>query len=90
MFTDRNRRDPFYIDYRERGFHAQGVYPTQDISRMRTARAKQEANARIVKKYMEESNVGTKRKSPELGQTRAIDLTKMILEGRDSTYHRSD
>ena len=30
------------MDYRERGCHARGVYPTQDTLRMGTARAKQE------------------------------------------------
>ena len=35
-------KGPFSTDCRERGFHARGVYPTQDTSRMRTARAKQE------------------------------------------------
>ena len=30
------------MDYRERGPHARGVYPTQDASRMGTARVKEE------------------------------------------------
>ena len=30
------------MSYRERGYHARGVYPTQDTSRMGTARVKQE------------------------------------------------
>ena len=30
------------MDYRERGSHARGVFPTQYTSRMGTARAKQE------------------------------------------------
>ena len=33
------------MDYRERGSHARGMYPTQDTSRMRTARVKQEEEA---------------------------------------------
>ena len=33
------------MDFRERGSHARGVYPTQDISRMGTAREKQEEEA---------------------------------------------
>ena len=33
------------MDYRERGFHARGVYPIEDISRMGTARVKQEEEA---------------------------------------------
>ena len=37
-------------DYRERGSHARSVYPTQDTSRIGTARVKrdQEADTRIV------------------------------------------
>ena len=35
-------KGPFSMDYRERGTHAQGVYPTQYNSRMGTARVKQE------------------------------------------------
>ena len=40
------------MDYRERASHARGVYPTQDASRMGTARVKQEeeANIRIIVK----------------------------------------
>ena len=40
------------MDYMERGSHAQGVYPTQDTSRIGTARVKQEeeANTRIIVK----------------------------------------
>ena len=30
------------MDYREQRFHARGVYPTQDTSRMATARVRQE------------------------------------------------
>ena len=30
------------MDYRERGSHVQGVYPTRDTSRMGTVRVKQE------------------------------------------------
>ena len=33
------------MDYRERGSHARGVYPTQDTSRMGTARVKEEEGA---------------------------------------------
>ena len=41
----------FSIDNRERGFHARGVYPTQDTSRMGTARVKEEkADAKIIVK----------------------------------------
>ena len=31
---------PFSMNYREGGTHARGVYPTQDTSRMGTARVK--------------------------------------------------
>ena len=56
------------MDCRERGSHARGVYPTQYISRMGTARVKQEekadtriivkeekANARIIVKVSKKS-----------------------------------
>ena len=33
------------MDYRERGFHARDAYPTQDTSRMKTPRVKQEEEA---------------------------------------------
>ena len=33
------------MDYRERGSHARGVYPTQDTSSMGTVRTKQEEEA---------------------------------------------
>ena len=36
---------PFSMDYRERGSHAQGVYPTQDTSHMGTAKVTQEEEA---------------------------------------------
>ena len=36
---------PSRLDYRERGSHARGVYPTQDSSRVGTARVKQEVEA---------------------------------------------
>ena len=38
------------MDNRERGSHARGVYPTQDTSRMDTARVAQEeeADTRII------------------------------------------
>ena len=38
------------MDYRERGFHARNVYPTQYISRIETSRVKQEeeVDARII------------------------------------------
>ena len=33
------------MDCREQGFHARGVYPTQDTSRMETVREKEEVEA---------------------------------------------
>ena len=52
LFTDRNKREPFCMDYRDRGSHARGAYPTQDTSPAGTARVKQEeeADARIIVK----------------------------------------
>ena len=38
-------KEPFRMDYWERGSHVGGVYPTQDTSRMVTARMKQEKEA---------------------------------------------
>ena len=57
------------MDYRERGSHARGVYPSQDTSRMGTARVRQEQEtdttiARVVRN-LEERNEGTKGKSPK-------------------------
>ena len=47
--------------------HARGVYLTENRSRMRTARVKQEeAYTRIIEtKYMEDGNVGTREKSSQ-------------------------
>ena len=36
---------PLRMNHRERGSHARGVFPTQDTSRMGTARVKQEEEA---------------------------------------------
>ena len=68
------------MDYLERGTHAQGVYPTQETSRMGTARVKheEETNTRIMQesvRNLEERNVGTKGKNLEQGLTSAEDLT---------------
>ena len=72
------------MDYREQGFHARGVYPTQYTSRMETARVKQEVNTR----NSEEWSVGTKRKNLKQCLTSAEDVTIDISEGRESPYHR--
>ena len=45
---------PFCIDFRERGSHARGVYPTQDTSRMGTARVKLEEEADTITIVKEE------------------------------------
>ena len=44
------------MDCREQGSHARGVYPTQDTSRMGTARVKreEEADTKIIAKEEEE------------------------------------
>ena len=50
---DQNTRGTFSMDYRERGSHARSVYPTQDTSRVGTARVKEEeeeAATRIIVK----------------------------------------
>ena len=52
----------FSMGYRERGYHARGVYPTQDTSHTGTARMKleKEADIRIiVKDFYEIWNVET-------------------------------
>ena len=43
-------KGPYRMDYREGGSHARGAYPTQDISRMGTARVEkeEEADTRII------------------------------------------
>ena len=82
---------PFSIDYRERGSHAQSVYPTQDAPRMGTARMKQEEEADtriiVIEKYeiWKKRNVGTKVKSPKQGLTSAKDLPIEIIERRESS-----
>ena len=73
------------MDYRERGSHARGVYPTQHTSRMGRARVKQEEknrhknNARVVGN-LEERNVGTNGKSHKQDLTSAKDLTIELPE----------
>ena len=44
-------KGPLSMDYRERGSHARGVYPTQYTSTMGTARVKEEegANTRMMR-----------------------------------------
>ena len=85
-----NYKGPSSMDCREWEYHAQGVYPTLDTSRMRISRVKQEEedtrviNSKRVLRNLEERNVSTTKKSPKQGLTSAEDLTVMFLEGRDS------
>ena len=60
------------MDYRERGSHARGVYPTQYTSRMETVRVKQEEEADT--RIMQESNKKSGRK--ELGHEGKKSQTK--------------
>ena len=48
------------MDYRDRGSHAQGVYPTQDTSHMGTARVKQEKEADTIIIVKEEYEIWKK------------------------------
>ena len=47
LFSGLKYKGPFSIDYRERGSHARGVYPTPYTSRMGTAKMKQEEGTRV-------------------------------------------
>ena len=89
LFSGLKYKEPFSMDYRERGSHTRGVYPTQYTSSMGTARIKQEeeADMRIIVK---EWNVGTKGKRPKQGLTNAKDLPMELPDGRESPYHRLD
>ena len=94
FFTDRNTRDHL-TEYRVRGSHTRGVYPTQDTSCMRTARVKQEEredrnNSMRVVRNLEEKNIGTKRKNPKQGRTSANGLTIELPGARVSLHHRLD
>ena len=84
------------MDWRERGSHARGVYPTQYTSRMGTARVKEEEgadknNSKRVVWNIEGRNVGTiVGKSPKQGIINAKDLPIELPEGCESPYHRLD
>ena len=57
------------MDFRERGSHARGIYPTQDTSRMASTKVKQEeeADTRVIVRNIEGRNVGPIRgESPKL------------------------
>ena len=60
------------MDYWERKSHARGVYPTQYISRMGTARMKQgeEANTRIIQESSKRSGRKERGHEGEKSQTR--------------------
>ena len=53
-------KEPFSIHYREWRSHARGVYPTQETSRITTARVKEEKEADT--RIMQESNKKSGRK----------------------------
>ena len=55
-------KGPFSMDCREQGSRARGVYPTQDTSRMGTARVKQEEEADT--RIMQESSKISGRNNP--------------------------
>ena len=76
-----NTRGTSSMDYRERGSHARGVYPTQYTSRMETARVKQEEGADtkvIVKEQYEIWKEGTWALKGEKSQTRPEYSTKAL------------
>ena len=80
---------------RKRGSYAQGVYPTQDTSRMGSVRVKQEEKSNtktITMKSMKfgRKESGYKGESPKRSLTSAKDLTIKHTLRRDSPYHRSD
>ena len=62
------------------------VCPTQDTSRMGTARVKQEeeADTRIAARNLQEMNVGTKKRNLKEGLNSAKVLTIMLPEVHDS------
>ena len=104
MFTDRNTEiqgiqdttGPFNNEYWERRSHVRGVYLTQHISRMETARMKEEE--KVDTRIMQESSSrksgrkerGTKGKSSKQGLTSAEDLTIELPEDRESPCYRSE
>ena len=68
------------MNYKEREFHAWGLYHSQYTSRMWAVMVKQEKeaeknNSKRVEINLEERDVGTKVKGPKQGVTRAKDLT---------------
>ena len=60
------------MDYRKRGSHAQGVYPTQDTSRMEAVRTKQEeeTDTRITKESCKKSGRKERGHEGEKSKTR--------------------
>ena len=73
LFTDRNKR-PFSMDYRERGYHARGVYPTQGTSRSKggaRGRSRHKSNGKRVVRNVEENNLARRGK--------ALNNTQLVL-----------
>ena len=87
-FSLENTRDSLVQTAVSRGSHARGMHPTQDTSRMGTARVKQEeeADTRIIVRNIEER----KGEGSQQGITSANDLTIELYELRESLYHISD
>ena len=56
------------MDNREQGSHARGVYPTQDTSRTRTVRVKQEEEERHKNIVMEWDETGKKAPGHDRGK----------------------
>ena len=83
------------MDYKERGFHALCAYDTQDTSRMRTTRVKQEEHqhhnhSKRVVRNLEEWKVGTKGKNLKQDLASTADPTIYLLGGHESPYHTLD
>ena len=78
--SPRKNKGPSSMDCRERGSYERGVYPTQDTSRMETAkgRSRHQNNSKRLVRNSEGKNVSTKGKS--FKESLAIELT----EGRES------
>ena len=74
------------MDYREPRFHARGVYPTRDTSRMGTARVKEdeEADTRIIVKSSKKS--GRKRRVHEGEKSQ----TRPNLRSRGDVFYYKD
>ena len=71
------------MDYRDRGFHARGLYLTQDTLRMGTARGKQGWSSRIIAEEqlinLEERNVDAKREQFQTKPNYRTRGTRVVL-----------